>query len=85
MSTALDNRTDESTDLSTHEPGDQERFAHFVKKEDILRANIEGIPATALCGKQWLPNRIPEQFPVCPECQEIMDTVVGTKVPGGGK
>lgn len=84
MSTALDNRTDETTELSNYEPGDEERFAHYVKKEDILNANINGVPCRALCGKEWLPNRLAEQFPVCPECKDIYDNVVETKNPSSG-
>jgi len=29
----------------------------------------------ALCGKVWIPNRDPQKFPVCPECQEIYDSL----------
>lgn len=85
MSTALDNRTDESTDLDVQEPGDHDLFSHYVKKEDILRAQVEGIPAIALCGKQWIPSRDEQKYPVCPTCKDIYDNVVETKVPGGGK
>ncbi len=53
------------------EPGDHERFAHYVKKEKILEAAVTGIPAVALCGKVWIPSRDPSRFPVCPACKEI--------------
>ena len=52
--------------------GDDERLSHFVRKEDILRSAIDGVPATALCGKKWLPGRDPEKYPVCPRCKEMM-------------
>ena len=52
--------------------GDHDRFAHYVRKADIVRANITGRPVMALCGKVWVPNRDPDRYPVCPACKEIM-------------
>jgi len=25
----------------------------------------------ALCGKNWIPSRDPEKYPICPTCKEI--------------
>jgi len=83
MSTALDEHTDEATDLKVQEPGDHDLFSHYVKKDAIARAAVEGVPAVALCGKQWVPTRDGEKFPVCPDCHDIYENVVGTKVPAG--
>ncbi len=57
--------------------GDHDRFAHYVRKEDIVRSNVEGIPVRALCGKKWIPNRDPDRYPVCPTCREIMAAIRG--------
>ena len=62
------------------EPGDHERFAHYVKKEKIVESAVMGAPVVALCGKVWIPNRDPSNFPVCPQCQEIH-----AGLPKGGK
>lgn len=51
--------------------GDHERFAHYVKKSDIVKADVEGVEVEALCGKRWIPNRDPKRYPVCPACREI--------------
>jgi hypothetical protein len=53
------------------EPGDHERFAHYVRKEKILESALSGEPVVALCGKVWVPGRDPNRFPVCPVCKEI--------------
>jgi hypothetical protein len=53
------------------EPGDHERFAHYVRKEKILESALSGAPVVALCGKVWVPGRDPKKFPVCPVCKEI--------------
>ncbi len=53
------------------EPGDHERFAHYVRKEKILESAMTGEPVIALCGKVWVPGRDPNKFPVCPICKEI--------------
>jgi Protein of unknown function (DUF3039) len=64
--TALDERTQEEL-----ESGDHERFAHYVKKEKIVESAVTGKAVTALCGKRWIPNRDPKNFPICPTCKEI--------------
>lgn len=55
------------------EPGDHERFSHYVKKEQILESAMTGKPVKALCGKMWTPGRDPDKFPVCPTCKEIYE------------
>lgn len=55
------------------EPGDHERFAHYVKKDKIVNSAVTGEALTALCGKVWVPSRDPKRFPVCPTCKEIYE------------
>lgn len=64
------------------EPGDHERFAHYVRKEKILDSALSGKPVIALCGKVWVPGRDPNKFPVCPICKEIYD---GLRAPQDGE
>ena len=52
--------------------GDHDRFAHYVRKADTVRAYVEGTPIRALCGKVWVPSRDPSRYPLCPTCAEIM-------------
>jgi hypothetical protein len=59
------------------EPGDHERFAHYVRKEKILESAMSGEPVIALCGKVWVPGRDPNRFPVCPTCKEIYQGLRG--------
>jgi len=53
--------------------GDHERFAHYVPKDKLVEAMVNGTPVIALCGKVWVPSRDPKRFPVCPECKEIWE------------
>jgi hypothetical protein len=53
----------EETVAQPVEPGDHERFAHYVRKEKILESALSGEPVTALCGKVWVPGRDPKKFP----------------------
>jgi hypothetical protein len=55
------------------EPGDHERFSHYVRKEKIVESAVMGTPVIALCGKVWVPGRDPQKFPICPICQEVYD------------
>lgn len=54
-----------------YDPGDEERFSHYVPKAKLNQALVLGTPVIALCGKVWVPHRNPEKYPVCPECKEI--------------
>ena len=54
--------------LSKISTGDEDRFAHIVKKDDQMRGYIEGQEITALCGYKWVPSRDPEKLPICPQC-----------------
>ncbi len=58
-----------------HEPGDHERFSHYVEKAKLTEAMVMGTPVVALCGKVWVPSRDPEKFPVCPQCKEIWESL----------
>jgi hypothetical protein len=69
--------TEEETRIDTGD-GDHDRFAHYVRKADIVRANVEGVPVMALCGKVWIPNRDPNRYPVCPTCKEIKARLFGS-------
>lgn len=70
-----------STDLDVRpvdpdvEEGDHDRFSHYIRKVDHARAYIEGVPVRALCGKIWVPSRDPSRYPLCPECDEIMQDI----------
>ncbi|MEN9731397.1 MAG: hypothetical protein RL488_707 [Actinomycetota bacterium] len=72
----------EEVTVESVEPGDHERYSHYVRKEKIVESAVMGTPVIALCGKVWVPNRDPQKFPVCPECQEIYD---GLREPQDGE
>lgn len=55
--------------------GDHERLSHYVAKNKLMDAMVNGTPVVALCGKVWIPSRDPQKFPVCPECKELWDTM----------
>lgn len=55
------------------EPGDHERYSHYVRKEKIVESAVLGSPVIALCGKVWVPGRDPQKFPVCPTCKDIYE------------
>ena len=72
----------ESLDLDTrpeldHGDGDHDRFAHYVSKEDAMKAYVEGVEVKALCGKKWVPSRDPNKFPICPSCKELYGFLFG--------
>lgn len=68
--TVEDRRTKPTTD-----DGDHERFSHYVPKDKLTEAMVNGTPVIALCGKVWVPSRDPQKFPVCPQCKEIWESM----------
>lgn len=72
----------EREELREQEPGDNERFSHYVKKDKIMSSAVSGQPVVALCGKVWTPGRDPKKYPVCPQCKEIYESLQGA---GGGR
>ncbi len=68
-----DVRTEERTVPTDN--GDHERFSHYVPKDKLMDAMVNGTSVVALCGKVWVPSRDPQKFPVCPECKEIWETM----------
>ncbi|MGH1565511.1 DUF3039 domain-containing protein [Mumia sp. DW29H23] len=78
MSTTFSPGAQTSSDVRTQprlDDGDHERFSHYVPKDKLTEAMIEGTPVVALCGKVWVPSRDPQRFPVCPECKEIWESL----------
>ena len=71
-STVTETRTEERLD-----PGDAERFAHYVRKDKVLASQVTGRAVIALCGKVWVPVRNPDKYPVCPVCKEIYRQMKG--------
>lgn len=78
-------KEDTTTFPITNNDGDHEKFAHYVKKPKgvyqgassyVLDAMVNGYEVEALCGKKWVPTRDPKRFPVCPECQAMVDRVL---------
>lgn len=72
----LDRELEELLREESIEPGDHERFSHYVKKDKIMESALSGKPVKALCGKKWTPGRDPEKFPVCPTCKEIYESLI---------
>ncbi|AXH35728.1 DUF3039 domain-containing protein [Humibacter sp. BT305] len=71
--TVLDRELEELLESESNDPGDHDRFSHYVRKEQILESAVTGKPVKALCGKKWTPGRDPDKFPVCPTCKEIYE------------
>ena len=63
----------EEVTVESVEPGDHERYSHYVRKEKIVESAVTGKAVKALCGKKWVPSRDPSKYPVCPACKEIFE------------
>ncbi|CAO5176890.1 hypothetical protein FAIPA1_30229 [Frankia sp. AiPs1] len=59
----------ETSDTRTNEGDDH---SHYARREEIVRASIEGGRVTALCGYKFEPVRDPSRFPICPKCKELV-------------
>src|SRR4051794_35041120 len=54
------------------EPGDRERFSHYVRKEKIKESALTGEPVIALCGKVWTPTGTRRSSPSAPSARKFM-------------
>lgn len=79
----IDEDTKVDPRLSEGEPGDHDRFAHYVwgknPKAMVTQSMVTGQPIKALCGKRWVPSRDGSQFPVCPDCIRIKGEMQGPR------
>ena len=79
----------------TLDDGDHDRFTHIVlegytpkKGEFVALGNsvVEGMinstPVRALCGKEWVPGRNPQKYPICATCKEVAEKL-GWSAPQG--
>ncbi|GAA1667246.1 DUF3039 domain-containing protein [Glycomyces endophyticus] len=71
-STLLEEQTQTQPNY-TYEDGDEDRFSHYVPKDKLMAAMVDGVPVKALCGKMWVPTRDPDRFPICPQCKDIYE------------
>jgi hypothetical protein len=69
--TAFDEKIDEKVD--TTDSGDHDLFSHYIPKSAFDQVWLDGKPATALCGKVWLPTKDASKYPVCPDCKNVYD------------
>jgi hypothetical protein len=73
--------------------GDHERMAHIVLEgvkptegdfiaagPSVVEGIVNGTAVKALCGKVWVPGRDPKNYPLCPTCKEIAESM-GWKIP----
>jgi hypothetical protein len=75
MSTMSETRELTKPRVADPSDGDGDELAHYVRKADIVRSNVEGVPVKALCGKQWIPHRVPDGMLICPKCKKIMASI----------
>ena len=57
--------------VSDADTGEDDRYAHYARKDEITRAAVLGGLVTALCGHRFQPVRDPSRFPVCQRCKEL--------------
>lgn len=81
MAPAMNSTTEGDTLVkpSTTDGGDHDKFAHYVRKNEITESAVTGVPVRAICGKKWVPTRVPDEFPVCPDCKRIYDQLKSSK------
>jgi len=87
LGTAVLEQTILDREVMPTDDGDHERMSHYVPKDRLMDAIVNGMPVVALCGKVWVPTRDPDRYPVCPECKEIWDELGkgnGKSGDGGG-
>jgi len=57
-------------ELAESKPGE---ISHYTHRKHIADSVIDGKAMRALCGVFFVPLQDPEQFPVCPNCDDVID------------
>ncbi len=83
-----------SSSSSRVDEGDHDRFTHLVHEgytlpdggfvplgNSVVEGMVNATPVRALCGKQWVPGRDPQKYPLCPSCVDIARSL-GWSLPG---
>ena len=65
----------ETAERTIVDAGDHDLFAHYIGKLAMEKAVFDGVPAVALCGKEWLPTKDASRFPVCAQCLEAYNAL----------
>lgn len=65
----------------SRDPDDAERYAHWVDADRASKAQLTGRPVVALCGKVWKPQHNPDDYPICPKCQELYEELLPPEKP----
>ncbi len=52
---------------------DDNEVAHIVKREAANAGYIGQEMIEALCGFKWIPNKNPENLPICRKCMYILE------------
>ena len=72
----LDRELEELLQEEHLEPGDHERFSHYVKKDKIVESAVMGNHVVALCGEVFPVTKSAKPgSPVCPDCKRIYETL----------
>lgn len=74
MKNVFDSNLNKLTDDSKHETTD-DVYSHYATKESILKAVLNGNDVEALCGEIWLIGRDPEDYIICPNCENIFEEI----------
>lgn len=59
------------TKLEETDTGSPDDKAHYVNKQELAKAAVQGGKVRALCGVYFEPVRDPERFPICEACKTI--------------
>jgi hypothetical protein len=75
MTSLLENTyLEEELVIAFDDNGDQ-IFTHYGKKEKVTEGYVMGTPVVAMCGKVFIPHRDPLKYPVCRECEDVVNAL----------
>lgn len=56
-------------------PDHPENFSHYVPRQVVTLAYVEGVRLRGLCGYEFTPHRDPDLLPTCQGCQEGLEVL----------
>jgi hypothetical protein len=75
MTSLLDHTYLEEEVVIAYDDDGNQIFTHYGKKGEVTEGYVMGTPVLALCGKVFIPYRDPLKYPVCKECEDIVNAL----------
>ena len=67
--------TDQELEVVELNSNNYMNYAHYADSVSVTEGYVTGKIVKAICGKFFVPSKDPKDFPVCPICKQLAETL----------